>query len=474
MEFGADDEPLRRAMAAIGTRLKGFGLTAKIAVGTAIGNVLGGAAQKLAGTFGGIFGEAAQVDVLAKKFGITTQEVTRLAYAFERQGVGFDQFAGIMEGLATTISDAATHGSDLFGVLKLNAKELIRLPLSQSLERIVDALNNVTLEEDRIAAANQFGLGALLPILKKGSAGLKELGAEAAEVGREMSPEQAGQARAVLVEYTRAWQAVKGAVLEAGLALLPSKQRIEEIGVLARGVVAVLRGAAAAVREWAADLYASLFGAGGLLRETGAGFTEAWNGIVAAVKSKDMETAFKIATAGIKAVWFGMLADMLRGFRDLMLGVVNVAGKFGPPGWLIAGAGGRAIHGATGGILNDLQQRAEESRGEIRDLVKALGPGPGGGGGGGARGFWANVFEEAAYEAKGRAGMGGLAKIPREVKGVFALPAAQQQLGYGSSAQRDITSGVKKIADKELPGIGAGIAEIVTGIAGLERALSFK
>jgi hypothetical protein len=71
-----------------------------------------GAVRPGPGFLGEIPGRAAAVDLLAKKFGTTTEEVSALAYAFEQQGVGFDAFQGTLEGLATTPEPQRRRRSD--------------------------------------------------------------------------------------------------------------------------------------------------------------------------------------------------------------------------------------------------------------------------------------------------------------------------------------------------------------------------
>lgn len=494
VQFGADTAPLLKAMGSIGSTLKGFGLTAKVAVGTAIGNVLGGAAQKIAGTFSGIFGQAAQVESLAKKFGMTTQEVSGLAYAFERQGVDFESFKGILEGLSTSLSSAADDANNSFKRIGLNARGLINLPLPDALDLIVDGLGKITLQSDRIKYANEFGLGALLPVLDKGSAGLKELRAEAERVGAALGPEEAGRVRQVMQEYTRTWQQVKAAVMEAGLSLLPSREQIKEIGAVAAVLVQKLRQLASEIGRWAKEVYDSLTGASGAFREVRAAAEETVGGIVAAVTKGDLVAAFKVLTTGVKALWFEMLGAMGDAFKDwvkdhqnqlialgsLMGGVKGgkLGARFGPWGAVIGGGlGAGAGAGAGYGLSEFLQglgdnptikEKARAAREELAKLAKeAMAPGVGSG--------WTDAerrrFEE---EGKKRHGMPDLNTVLGAVKGGFALPAARQQFGYGDNVQRNILGGIKRIADKEMPEVIDAARDIGQAVGDLAGQLTFK
>lgn len=486
VEIGGDDSPLLRTLDGAASRLRQFAAgAAKVAVGLTLGRLAEGGIQKVAGLFGDVAGRASAMDLLAKKLGTTTEEVSALAYAFEQQGVGFEQFQGTLEGLATSLSSAADGADDSFRRIGLNARALIRLPLPDALEMIVDRLKDVTLAEDRVRIANELGLGSLLPIVKKGAAGLRELKAEAARAGAVVTPEQAERGRAVMMQYTKTWQALKYAVLEAGMNLLPSAERIREVGDVARAMVNGLRGLGTAVREWAAGIAESVANVSTTFRTLAGVADETWGGVVAAVRKGDLELAFKVAAAGTKAVWFEMLAAMSSAFskwiedhRDklvLLGGLLGglkggaVGGRFGPWGALIgaglgAGAGGLAADQAAGllkGFANNpgLERAARDARKELSGLVgKAMAPG---GGPGGVPDPIAEFKKKSEEEERKRlAAMGP--QLFNSVKGTFALPAAQQQLGYGDQSRRAVINGLDKIgkAAEVLPDILRAVDEL--------------
>ena len=234
VELFAEDNKLYRALDRAQARLQGFGGTLQ-RIGTVAGLAGGSVFAPLAKAFADSAGRAADIDQLAKRYGTTTQEVSALAYAFERSGAGMDDFKATLDGLATSISSAADGADDSFRRLGLNAKTLIRLPLPESLEKVVDALGRVTLEEDRLKYANEFGLGGMLDLVRKGSAGLAQLKREAADAGAVIDPEAAARSRAVMQEYAKTWQAVTYAILETGMALLPTAEQITGFGDRVRG-----------------------------------------------------------------------------------------------------------------------------------------------------------------------------------------------------------------------------------------------
>jgi hypothetical protein len=104
-------------------------------------------------------------------------------------------------------------------------------------------------------------------------------------------------------------------------------------------------------QQMAADL-------GESFREMGATFEEAWSGIAAAVKTGNLELAFRIVGAGIKSIWAQVILTLKKGWNDFMGWTVDalranpwilpliggiVGGVTGGPVGAIAGAAGGAV-----------------------------------------------------------------------------------------------------------------------------------
>lgn len=240
VELFAEDARLYRSLDAAKARLLAFGsLAAK--VGLASGAGATAVLAPMTRLFATAGGRAAEIDQLAKRFGATTEEVSALAYAFERYGVGLDEFKGILDGVATRLSDAASQGDDFLAEANLQAQALIRLPLPEALDRIIDGLRQVTLEEDKITYAGAWGLGNMLDLVRKGSAGLADLKREGGAAGALVTADEAARSRAVMQEYTATWQALRAAIQAAGLVLLPAAEDVTSFGRGARAVVADVR-----------------------------------------------------------------------------------------------------------------------------------------------------------------------------------------------------------------------------------------
>src|SRR5262249_46840480 len=134
----------------------------------------------------------------------------------------------------------------VFAKLGLDPERLKNLPLVEQFAQIADKLAGVREGADRGALALEIlgksGL-ALLPLMKDGSEGLRQLTADAARVGAVLAPEQAAELERVGDLIARAWTAGKFAVMSVASAILPSEKAFERISD------AVVDGAAA-VRQF--------------------------------------------------------------------------------------------------------------------------------------------------------------------------------------------------------------------------------
>ena len=246
VELFVSDNKLYRALNQATARLKATGAQwTQIGAGMAAGG--GSVAAPLLKLAADAASRGANIQQLAQRFGLATESVSALAYAFETTGTGLDEFGGTLDGLAAKVKGAADNNEELIqGLRGLNGRLLIKLPLDQQLEKIADKFATITNPIDRATVAQElFGAAGLklLPVLEQGSEGIRRLKAEAADLGYVMDPETARQSQDAVRGLTAGWMALKSVLLEVGTALLPTTQDV-------RDLVAVARTAAAGAREW--------------------------------------------------------------------------------------------------------------------------------------------------------------------------------------------------------------------------------
>lgn len=245
VELFAQDNKLYRALDAASARLKKFGaMSAKIGLAASAGG--SAILAPMAKVFTDAAGRGAKIDQLAKRFGVTTESVSSLAYAFETSGVSLEEFEGVMDGVAGKVRSAADANEELIEGLKgLNGRSLIAMPIDKQLDRITDAFSRITNPIDQATVAQDlFGASGLrmLEVLKRGSAGLAERKAAAGPGGGLVSQADASRSTALLKAYTEVWQSVKYTLLEVGAALLPVGDGIGSVSDQVKKTLTGVRG----------------------------------------------------------------------------------------------------------------------------------------------------------------------------------------------------------------------------------------
>ena len=277
VEISAKDS-LSKALAGLKTKVQGFAAGLKT-VGVA-GAALGGAVlTPLTLLFKGGVDRAEEIDRLSKSLGFTVEQMQRLKYAADVAGVSLDD---VMKdpGKFKRLMDEAPlmDANEIKAAVQANQewrKSLISLqgamlPVLQTIFPLIKAVGTFA----RANSGMLLGIGAA-------AAGLVAVGGILSVVGPGLL-------------------AMAGIVLKVVSALGPFK-----LGIL---------GAFGALLFGTQSGKAALAGLAEAFRTMAATFGETWGSVVEAVKKGQLELAFKVAAAGIKAIWFGMLSDMGKAF----------------------------------------------------------------------------------------------------------------------------------------------------------------
>ena len=106
VELFVNDNKFYKGLDAAQARLKKFGaVTANL--GLAVKSAGSAVLQPLAKTFTDATNRGAAIDAIAKRFGVTTESVSALSYAFEKSGVSLGEFEGVLDGVAGKVRAAA-------------------------------------------------------------------------------------------------------------------------------------------------------------------------------------------------------------------------------------------------------------------------------------------------------------------------------------------------------------------------------
>lgn len=205
-------------------------------------------------------------NTFAQSISVSYQELQKLQFAAEQNGATINELNNSLRRLTRRTEEAARGTGaavQAFENLGLNARELESLSPDQIFLRVADAFQE--LEDSGKEVSTAFGLfdteGAkLINTLRRGSAGIRELGDEAERSGRIISQQTAEDAAQFNNELNKLQGAAKGAAVTLGAELVPRmtdlitaatdwlstgdnvENLIHGIGVVAQTTAAILAG----------------------------------------------------------------------------------------------------------------------------------------------------------------------------------------------------------------------------------------
>ncbi len=426
----------------------------------------------------GLGGRALIEMPLEKQLEVIADKIKSIKKESDRASVVNGLFGGAGPGLQKHLKEGAAG----LAALRAEGKKAGEVMSADDIERSAEAskaLNLIWIELKNTVVA----LGsALLPTTGE-TKSLTDTVREAFAAARAWIAENKNLIIAVagigvgLVAAGVAFVAFKALIL-AGLAVISGG--FTALGLLLSPAGLVLAGIAGAATAFltltdTGKSMTSTLGEG--FRGMGATFSESWGTIVDLVKAGDFQGAFKVAGAGIKAIWAELMVTLRKGWNEFMKGLVDtlrnnpwilpligglVGGATAGPGGAIAGAA--AGLGAAAGIevfadkiVNAIQldtkaadQRAKEAKNELHALIQ------------GKRGelnekaaLEGEAADKARMESYGKGSWKGVGDAAVSAfdkqKGVFSGPIGQQ-LGVGDQIgkrQLDVMKDMK-VGQKEM------------------------
>lgn len=188
-------------------------------------------------------------DDLSKKVGVSTQELSKLRYLFEMEGIAVEALEGSLSRLTKGMSDASQGTGDALKAFQALGISVVNS--DGSLRSSVDVMGDVA---DRFSemqdganktaiAISIFGrAGAqLIPTLNGGRQAIKDAGDELERFGGVVTPEAAAQAGIFNDNIYRLGEAAKGAAHQLATALLPSLIEVTQ-ALLAANEVRIKEG----------------------------------------------------------------------------------------------------------------------------------------------------------------------------------------------------------------------------------------
>lgn len=355
VELYLKDGAFVRGLQKTGERLKQWGQAAAqmgariFAAGAAIGGGMAAAVASFAAA-------GDQLDKTAARTGVTVESLSQLGFAAEQSGADIQTLEKAFFGLSRALFDLDRGGAvsrDAFAALGISLEQLKGQTPEQQLHMVADGLAAVEDMARRGAIAQQiFGRSGrqLLPMLARGSAGLREFQDEANALGLTVTAAQATQAAAVTDALNRVRRVAGAAVFQIGAALAP----------LAERGLDVFKTLAAGARQWL-ERNASLVR---ILAPLAAGLAAAGAAMLSLSAAVSL-TGF--ALTGLAAVLGG--AGAVLATLTSPLALISAALIGGAVIWARYTEAGRGAIASLAALLGDLTTTAQQTLGGIVDAL---------------------------------------------------------------------------------------------------------
>lgn len=247
VELFAVDNKLYRALDRAEARVRAFGgQMAKVGAAIAGAGALVRGPLEVAKKFA--IDDGAAIDLLAKSLNTTAEDITAFGFAASKAGVPFEDLTGFLGGLnakLTGLADGTDASADRLRDLGVYGRDLINLPFNEQMEKLAQAVRETVNPIDRATIATEmFGESgkAMLPVLEQGAAGMRKYMNEAKRTGQVMTGEQATKAAAAQRALTSAYESARKAVVEVGMAMIPSVEIIAKYSAYFQQGAAAVRG----------------------------------------------------------------------------------------------------------------------------------------------------------------------------------------------------------------------------------------
>lgn len=210
--------------------------TSAVAFGTTIGNFLTKAIEGFARKIPAVIDRMDELSKGAQKIGVTTESLSRLAYAADLSDVSLEQLQGGLAKMTKYQAEAAQGGKDAiktfkaFGIAITDNEGNLRgtQAVLQDFARVFKALPDGP--EKTALALRVFGkAGAeLIPLLNSGADGLADMAAEADRLGITISTQAGKEAEQFNDDLTRLQAKVTGLSTEIARKLLPELDHLAQ------------------------------------------------------------------------------------------------------------------------------------------------------------------------------------------------------------------------------------------------------
>jgi len=260
----------------------------------------------------------------ATRIGTTTESLSRLQYAAKISGVETQTLNMAMQRFGRRASEAAVGTGEARGALKelrLNAADLIKLPLDEQMIKLAQAFedNIDPIDRTRIAMKLFDSEGvALLQMTELGAAGMRELFKEAEMLGAVMSQDAAKGVEDANDAMTKLFTIFKGVTAQITAALAPA---LEAVVTHLKDLLVDAAAAEGGFKKLAQNMAASMLGAFGAVIQGSEDMINTVIGGINTVNAAAAKISLKLGV-GDRAKLAGLALE----YKDLQ-GAVSAYGK---------------------------------------------------------------------------------------------------------------------------------------------------
>lgn len=224
INIAARTDKLTKGLNSARASLNKFG---KIAIGGGLAAAAGAAALATR-TFNEMAPKIDAVGKAAGRLGLSTQSLSALGFAAKMSGASVEQMTQSLTFMERNLAEAikgAGPAADTLNAIGLNARELAGMNADDAFTAIADAISKLPSAAQKTQAAmNLFGRSGanLLPLMKDGAKGVRELMADADRLGVTFTGAQSKMVQAANDALTRITAATDGIKTQFTIAVAPA------------------------------------------------------------------------------------------------------------------------------------------------------------------------------------------------------------------------------------------------------------
>lgn len=232
VEIGGNVAPLQRSL----DKAKGMvrGLASMLGKIGAVGAIAGGvgavvAFKEIKDVLTETIDKASDMSKLALLLGTSTEEASKLAYAFRHVGVDMEEVEHLAVHLQRSLVEAAQGNDKVFRDLGLDAKNLLGKPFEEQFQAIADAIMEIKNPAVQMQVAMDLFGRKGLDAVKLFRKGLGDLKTEAEEMGFVVSKEMGDNARDAKKSMKLLGEIFEATTLSIGMGLIPAKSSLKQL-----------------------------------------------------------------------------------------------------------------------------------------------------------------------------------------------------------------------------------------------------